>query len=115
MTSVTRELKGVKLQLYPDGEAMKLNRRIGSCTLRFQDGSRDYIRIYGVMDDIWTRDERVEFEKELRNICGEPDVIAELFPGKALQDVRRFNPSEYMISRGWRCHSNVIGATAILA
>ncbi|MNQ32305.1 hypothetical protein D3C85_457060 [compost metagenome] len=111
MTSVTREIQGVKLQLEPAGETTRLNRRIGSCTIKFADESRDYIRVYGTLEDIWTRPERVTFEKELRALCADQEVISELFPGKELQSVRRFNPSEFLISKGWRCHGTQVTAS----
>lgn len=111
MTSVSRELHGVKVQLEAAGETTKLNRRIGSCTIRFMDESRDYIRVYGKLDDIWTRPERVTFEKDLRAMCADQEIIDELFPGKELQSVRRFNPSEFLISKGWRCHGTQVTAS----
>lgn len=113
MASVTRELQRVKLTLEAAGDTTKLNNRIGSCTIRFKDGSRDYIRIYGKINDIWTRPERVTFEKDLRVVCGDQLVIDVLFPGKVLDDVRRFNPSEFMISKGWRCHGTQVTAGQI--
>lgn len=112
MTSVTRELRGVSLLLEPNSGTARLGRRIGSCTIRFDDGSRDHIRIYGQLDTIWTRPERVEFEKELRNICGDQEVIDELFPGKKIHDCRRFNPSEVLINKGWRITSQQVTAVS---
>lgn len=102
MNQVTRTLRGVQLTLIAANQAAPLAKRIGSCALRFTDDSRELVRIYGHMPDIWTRPERVDFEKEMRNICAEPEVVKILFPGKTLLDVRRFNPSEWLIAKGWR-------------
>lgn len=104
MSPIVREINDIKLTFRPDGDpASTTQRRIGSCTLRFADGTRALIRIYGMISDIWTRPERVEFEKELRTVCADDAMVNELFPGKVLTHVRRFNPSEHLISMGWRC------------
>lgn len=110
MTSLTYELKGLKLELEPNSGTARLSKRIGSCTIRFTDGTRDHIRIYGHLDTIWTRPERVEFEKELRTLCGDQAVVGKLFPGKTILDCRRFNPSEALINKGWRIHSQHVTA-----
>lgn len=110
MPSVRRELNGITLTLEADSSVAKPNKRIGSCTVRFSDLSRNYIRIYGRLKDIWTRPERVMFEKEVRKICSEQAVIDVLFPGQQIHDVRRFNPSEGMVAQGWRCHGTQVTA-----
>lgn len=112
MNQVTRTLKGVALTIIPASSEAPLAKRIGSCSLRFTDGSRELVRIYGHMPDIWTRPERVEFEKELRNICGEVEVAKILFPKKTLLDVRRFNPSEWLITKGWRVSNSQVHAVS---
>lgn len=113
MNNITREINNIKLTLLHERDpASSTQRRIGSCALRFEDGSRELVRIYGLIDDIWTRPERVEFEKEMRNLCAEDDVVKALFPDKVLTHVRRFNPSEHLISMGWRLANTQIIETA---
>jgi len=112
MDQVKRTQRGVDLTIIAESSAAPLTKRIGSCALRFQDGSRELVRIYGHMPDIWTRPERVEFEKELRNLCAEEEVIKTLFPNKALLDVRRFNPSEWLITKGWRVSNSQVHAVS---
>lgn len=112
MDQVIRTLRGVQLTMIAANSAAPLAKRIGSCALRFTDGTRDLVRIYGHMPDIWTRPERVEFEIEMRNLCAEKEVVETLFPEKRLLDVRRFNPSEWLIGKGWRISNAQVNAIA---